>query len=631
MPVRLFLFLLLRLFFLPAVVFAAPAGMEPSVHTEYFRHGRTPLAALLLELPADSRIYAHTVGAGNASTVLEIYDASGRMMPALYPPGEERRIPGFSRPARSYASGAVLFVLLEESSPRAAGKETEESGASFIGTLSFVLCTERHCTPYRIPLSLRPPEDGLVEVEQSRRAAAFAEARPGSAKAAGAGETHERPYIAALPLLPMPELSGSGAAVPLAAGGANAWEGLVFTPRVFHERLEVSGPASALALGLCAGLLLNFMPCVLPVLALKASVLLRERDAGGARRAREYMLLFAAGILTWFWLLILPIAGAGLIWGQIFQHGLFVYGLSALVFALALSMFGVFRLPLVDLKTGSKSPRVQAFFSGFLATLLATPCSGPLLGGVLAWAFTQNVVTLGAVLTAVGVGMALPYLFLALRPGAARFLPRSGPWLEVAEHLVGFFLMGLVVYLVGLLPEERRMAAMASLPLIALAAWIWGTFREAGVSRRRRVFSGGLALLLLALALAVGTHTRREAVLWEEFSPRAFHALLGAKPIFLVFTADWCPNCKLLENTVLADARLREFQERRGMVFMRVDLTHENERNLALLRALGGAGIPFAALFPAGNARTRPLVLRDLYSAEQLEKAVEDIAREGAR
>jgi thiol:disulfide interchange protein DsbD len=248
---------------------------------------------------------------------------------------------------------------------------------------------------------------------------------------------------------------------------------------------------------------------------------------------------------------------------------------------------------------------------------------------VLAWAFTQNAVTLGAVLSAVGVGMALPYLVLALRPGAARFLPRSGPWLEVAERLAGFFLMGLVVYLVGLLPEERRMAALASLPLIALAAWIWGRFRGSGASGSRAL-SGGVALLLLALALGIGTHTRRESVLWETFSPPAFHALLGNKPIFLVFTADWCPNCKALEHTALADARVRALQERHGLIFMRVDLTRENERNLALLRALGGASIPFAALFPAGDDRTRPLVLRDMYSAEQLEEAVGDIMRRSA-
>jgi thiol:disulfide interchange protein DsbD len=337
------------------------------------------------------------------------------------------------------------------------------------------------------------------------------------------------------------------------------------------------------------------------------------------------MLLFAAGILSWFWLLALLLGGSGPIWGQLFQHSALTYGLLALVFALGLSMLGVFNLPLIDMKAGATgSPRLQAYLAGFLATLLATPCSGPLLGGVLAWAFSRNAFTLGLVFTSVGLGMALPYLFFALRPGLARFLPRPGPWLEVLERLLGFFLMGLTVYLIFLLPGERRMPALASLPLIALAAWTWGAYCGPGAPARRRRVLGGLALGLFAAAVFLGLHTTpAKRAEWEDFTPQAFRALLGKQPQVLVFTADWCPNCKALEHAVLDAEQVHAWQKRYGARFVRADLTRENAPALALLRALGSSSIPFTALFPAGEKAHAPLVLRDMYTLRQFAEALE--------
>jgi len=422
------------------------------------------------------------------------------------------------------------------------------------------------------------------------------------------------PVPESLPLLSLPGQTG----VSLRTPPPDVWQ---FQPRVFQASLEVSGLASALLLGLLAGLILNAMPCVLPVLALKAGALLRAGGADQAVRMREHMLLFAAGILSWFWLLALLLGGSGLIWGQLFQHSALTYGLLALVFALGLSMFGVFNLPLIDLKAkGTDSPRLQAYFTGFLATLLATPCSGPLLGGVLAWAFSRN--ALGLVFTAVGTGMALPYLLFALRPELARFLPRPGPWLGISERLVGFFLMGLAVYLIFLLPGDRRMPALASLPLIAVAAWIWGAYCGPGAAARRRRILGGLTLGLLAAAVALGLQTTTENAAWENFTPQEFRASLGKTPQVLVFTADWCPNCKALEHAVLNAGQMRAWQKRYGARFIRADLTRENAPALALLRALGSGSIPFAAFFPAGEKAHAPLVLRDMYSSGQFEEAL---------
>ena len=586
---------------------------EARMHVEYFRQAQQTLALVRLELPRGSYAYAHEPGAAVRPAVLSLRDEQGRPVPVLYPAGKEIHSPGVSGPVRVYASGDALFVPLDA-----------PAGSVFTGELSFTLCTAEHCIFHSIDARLSIPEERLPELNASPWAEAYAAARPGRA-ASDAGSGPGVPE--SLPLL---QLSGLGAkGIPSTQGQIpqplDAWQ---FTPQVFQASLEVDGLFTALFFGLLAGLVLNIMPCVLPVLALKCSALLQVSgtadQAARARRLREHMLLFAAGILSWFWLLAMLLGGSGLIWGQLFQQPSLTYGLLALVFALGLSMLGLFNLPLIDLKAGgTDSPRLQAYFAGFLATLLATPCSGPLLGGVLAWAFSRNAFVLGIVFTAVGMGMALPYLFFALRPGLARFLPRPGPWLEVLERLVGFFLMGLTVYLIFLLPEERRMPALASLPLIALAAWIWGAYCGPKAFARRRRVLGGLALGLFAAAVFVGLQTTTGNAQWDDFAPREFRASLGRQPQVLVFTADWCPNCKVLEHTVLGARQVHAWQKRYGARFVRADLTRENASALALLRALGSSSIPFAAFFPAGEGAHTPLTLRDMYTSRQFEEALE--------
>jgi thiol:disulfide interchange protein DsbD len=513
---------------------------------------------------------------------------------------------------RVYVDGDALFVPLDV-----------PVGSVVAGEFSFALCTAEHCVFHAIDVRLRIPEGTLPEMGASGWMAAYAAARPGRI-ASDAGPAPAVPER--LPLLSLSGLRDQGQP-PVQKQPPQQPEDWQFQPQVFQPSLEVDGLAAALIFGLLAGLVLNVMPCVLPVLTLKCSVLLQVSgtdQAAGARRLREHMLLFAAGILSWFWMLALLLGGSGLIWGQLFQQASWTYGLLVLVFALGLSMLGIFNLPLIDLKAGgTDSPRLQAYFTGFLATLLATPCSGPLLGGVLAWAFSRNAFALGITCTAVGLGMALPYLFFALRPGLARFLPRPGAWLEVLERLVGFFLMALAVYLVFLLPEERRMSALASLPLIALAAWVWGAYCGPGALARRRRVLGGLALGVFAAGLFVGTQTAAERAEWDDFTPQEFRASLGTEPQVLVFTADWCPNCKALEHTVLGAKQVRAWQKRYDARFVRVDLTRENASALALLRALGSNSIPFAALFPVGEKAHAPLVLRDMYTSAQFRAALE--------
>lgn len=190
----------------------------------------------------------------------------------------------------------------------------------------------------------------------------------------------------------------------------------------------MQGLGKALLFGLLAGLILNVMPCVLPVLTLKISTLLAaEGEEKERKRAfREHNILFSAGILTWFAALALLFGLAGMAWGQLFQNSAVVFVMLLLVFALGLSMFDVFHLPVLDLRVGGShaNPRLNAYSTGLLATLLATPCSGPLLGGVLGWSLMQSLPVLMTVFLATGLGMALRYLLMAWKPSLANALPR---------------------------------------------------------------------------------------------------------------------------------------------------------------------------------------------------------------
>ncbi|MDR2160975.1 MAG: thioredoxin family protein [Desulfovibrio sp.] len=398
-------------------------------------------------------------------------------------------------------------------------------------------------------------------------------------------------------------------------------------PGYLHPSLEVEDLGEAVLFGLLAGLLLNLMPCVLPVISLKFTSLMavnaREDQKDRARIFQTHCLLFSAGILAWFAVLALLLGTAGWAWGEIFQSPEVVFLLGLILFLLGLSLFGVFTLPVLDLKTrGEGNPRLQAFFSGLLATLLATPCSGPLLGGVLGWALRQPLAILMLAIGSVGLGMTLPYVLLALRPGLVNLLPRPGPWTLRLEQLLGFFLLGSVVYLASLLPDSWVISFLFLLLCLALAAWLWGQIGHPGASRLRRWIARAAAILLLAGGLWWGKVVTEEDFAWEEFDPVVFVRDLGKEPLLLEFTADWCPSCKAMEHTTLSGKRMTALRNRYKMRTIKVDLTRENPAAKRLLIALGSGSIPVIALFPPGEAASRPLVLRDIITPAQLEDAL---------
>ncbi|WP_297229226.1 cytochrome c biogenesis protein CcdA [uncultured Desulfovibrio sp.] len=655
------------------LMLAVPArAQDVGVRVEAARDGDRRLLVVELTIPPGYHAYAHQAGDAGRPTTLRLSVNGGKPLPVWYPDGAMQRdiydpdatvfvyedtvrlyaeLPDASgdgsgeaaQPGVGVPSGAAMplpgdSVSLSGDSvplPGGAAQAPQDGGPaaeklSYTLNVSLLLCSSRHCLPVdqelRGELPAQPWPEAARQLwyghwrELSRRQPVGADAAyEGGPRfsATGGGDSMAQSVEAFL---------GRGrqeSALPAPAEFDFALE-----PRYEAETFEISSFGMAVLVGLLAGLLLNAMPCVLPVLTFKVSGLLLmggAADKEGLRRFREHNLLFSAGVLTLFTALGLLFGAADMMWGQLYQHESILLVLLVLVFLMGLSMLGVFTLPVIDLKAGtdSRNPRLQSYLTGLVSTFLATPCSGPMLGGVLGWAFTQSLIVLVVIFWSVGVGMALPYIIFSIWPQFARVLPRPGAWMKLFERFLGFCLLGTALYLLSILPVAKHMQVLMVLLLVSLGAWLWGQFCGPTAPTLRRRLVGTLCLGILVAALVWVLRPVSPLPHWKDFSSKDFVAELGAKPLLLEFTADYCPNCKFLEATVLTDERLRSLRARYGMELVRVDLTNPDAFAMRLLDALGSRSIPLTALFPAGEGARSPVVLRDVYTANQLEDAAE--------
>jgi thiol:disulfide interchange protein DsbD len=555
----------------------------------------------------DWYIYSNQPGELGLATQVTVTSPEGEAFPAFYPPGVEKPDPLDPAVMSNVYVGPVnVYVPLP---PLPAGTELSIAADG-------LLCSDVSCLPMGEVRTTAFPEPGELRAAQNQPWwEEYHLAR---------SETADGEPVATTTFIPT-QTTAEDLANP------DAWPAI--EPRFFQPGLEVGSLAKALLFALIAGLVLNVMPCVLPVISLKLSGLVAGQSEADptVRRAvvKRYNLWFAAGIVVYFAVLSVIVGALGLVWGQIFQEPVVVLVLAALVFALGLALAGVFHLPVIDLGAagpqGKQHKASGAFATGLFATLLATPCSGPLLGGVLAWTMQRPAIEMMLVFVAVGVGMALPYLYLAFNQGAMRLLPKPGPWLGVVEKVVAFFLFATTIYLLSILPTWMGTGALVVLLAVGIAAFIWG-----GTANARKVVrfgwrAAGMAIIVAATAWALSPPSRAS---WETFSADDFRAMLGQTPIIADFTADWCPNCKFLEQTVLAEDNLTRWQAEYGLRAVKVDLTEANPSGQALLRALGSRSIPVVAIFPDGEDANEPIVLRDLFTEATMEEALEAVLGE---
>ncbi len=414
-----------------------------------------------------------------------------------------------------------------------------------------------------------------------------------------------------------------------------------------------------LIFGFLGGLLLNFMPCVLPVIGVKImSVVKSAGDQPRAILLQGWM--YTAGIVVSFWILaavviVLQAAGQALGQGFQFQHLPFLVFVTALIFGLALSMLGVFS---VNLTSGSYQKASElsgrkgltgAFFTGFVVTAVATPCTAPFLGAAMGFAFVQPALVTVAVFTAVGLGLAFPFTVLAHKPEWLRFLPKPGMWMEYFKQAMGFLMLGAVVWLLWVINLSQGGDAVvwttAFLFVLALAAWVYGTFGNPAKSRPVRRWAHAAVLVLLAAGVAgilEGQMNWRAAVPqtgsasgeapagegdlgWVDFTPDKLEELLETdQPVFVNFTAAWCLSCKANERTSIEIDRTRGVKKDTDAIFVYGDWTNQNPEIASFLRKHNRAGVPLYLVY--GKDRENPQILPEILTPGIMERALRQAA-----
>ncbi len=399
-----------------------------------------------------------------------------------------------------------------------------------------------------------------------------------------------------------------------------------YTPR---SKPPAHGLPVWLLLAFLAGLVMNIMPCVLPVVSLKVLSLVQQ--AGESRaRALGMGVAFAAGMLTVFLALAALAILFGLGWGEQFQSQTFLVAMIALVFAFALSLFGVYEFGMPPV--GALAARTtreglgSAFLKGMLATLLATPCSGPFLGSTLAWTLTQPPVTVLLIFLTLGCGMAFPYVVLSAHPALLKRLPKPGEWMETFKHTMGFFLLATVLYLMVSLNQQYLLLTIVFLFCVAVGGWIWGRFSVRSVNASGRMAVLATTLLVISGGAFLSFHTLRgvlstagsaksASLAWEPFDPvQLLQYQRAGRSVLIDFTADWCANCKFNEIRVYDSAVIRRQLRQKHVIVMKADLTREGPSTAIirrLMQQLGARSIPFLAVFP-GNQPRAPYTLHDL-------------------
>lgn len=394
----------------------------------------------------------------------------------------------------------------------------------------------------------------------------------------------------------------------------------------------LSGPADAaqtipqmLLLALVGGLILNLMPCVFPILAMKAMAIARMSGHDNAA-VRAHALSYTAGVVLAFMglgaaLLLLRLAGQAAGWGFQFQSPVFVVLTAWLLFGVGLNLSGVFAVGGGMAGAGQslamKGGHVGSFFTGLLAVVVATPCTAPFMGAAIAGAMVAPPAVMLLVFAAMGLGLAAPYALLAVIPGLARVLPRPGAWMDLFKELLAFPMYAAVVWLVWVMSQEAGsdgvLAAVGGLALLGFAAWALGRAQR-GTGFGRRLGLGAAvagvvaaALLLPILGGAQASTTREATAGTEPFTAVRLSQLRAeGRPVFVNMTAAWCVSCLVNERVALGTDTVKAAFKAHDVVYLKGDWTQQDAAISSFLREHGRDGVPLYVLYLPGRA---PLVL----------------------
>jgi thiol:disulfide interchange protein DsbD len=401
-----------------------------------------------------------------------------------------------------------------------------------------------------------------------------------------------------------------------------------------------SGPElnafSAIALAFLGGIVLNLMPCVFPVLFLKGLALVNSSQKEKSHQ-RAHGLVYTLGILVSFWvivavLLVLRAGGRELGWGFQLQSPGFVAVLAALVFFLGLSLAGQFELGLSLTSAGDDLTRKRgftgSFFTGVLATVVATPCTAPLMGAAVAYALAQPVWLTFVVFTALALGLALPYLALTMQPQWTQHLPKPGAWMEVLKQLTSVPLFATAIWLTWVFGSlyaaqgtDHIFWLLVCFLVLAIAGWALGRWPA-------KWGSGIAAVVLIAIALYLPVRKPpAETLVWQPYTEASFAAARATgQPVFIDFTAAWCLSCKFNEASVLRSAEVEQQLQRNHVQLLKADWTQYDPVITRELAAVGRSGVPTYVIYPPG-AVSNPDVLPELLTKSVVLTAIKKDAK----
>lgn len=395
------------------------------------------------------------------------------------------------------------------------------------------------------------------------------------------------------------------------------------------------------------GIILNLMPCVLPVLSIKIMGVV-GKTASTRRETFRHNLFYLCGVLISFWslasvLLFLKASGRQLGWGFQLQSPEFIVVLATFMFLLGLNLMGVFEVgaSLTGIGGRSRSGDIGSFISGVTATVVATPCTAPFMGAALGFSLTQPALISLSIFTALGLGMAAPYILVTSSPRFLRFMPKPGRWMESLKQFMGFLIFGTVVWLVWVLGAQAGTNAVGLLLLgllvVAAGAWVLGRWGSLMADARQRMIARVMATLLIVGAvgsvivnLPMASTTIHiidnvSGVKWEPFSPQRVAELRQVgRPVLIDFTAAWCLSCQVNERVAFGSADVQSRLRELGVATLKADWTSRDDVITRALAEFGRNSVPLYVLY-RGDAHSPPRLLPEILTPAIVLSALNEI------
>lgn len=384
---------------------------------------------------------------------------------------------------------------------------------------------------------------------------------------------------------------------------------------------------------LAGGILLNLMPCVLPILALKVMNIARHTHA---KNLKTSAMFFTLGTVVSFWildglLLAFRMAGHQVGWGFQLQSPMVVTALIFVFYGFALNLFGVFEVGLsltkLGHKTSSTSSPVSSFFHGVLACIVATPCSAPFMGAAVGFALTQGPIHGFVIFTGLALGLSGPYLLVCFSPKTTKFLPKPGAWMNTFKNILGFGMAASVVWLLHVLSDQVELEiflnVLLAILIISIAAWVYGSF----CTIHRPIYVRVLAALIAA-GLSVGAYVYATTPIelkqndkWLTYSVDLVEDLRKTSPVLIDFTAKWCITCQINKRLVLNTKKAQKLLDANNVKLVRADWTNYDPIITKGLEQYGRSSVPlYVLLRPDGTHKVLPEILSFNILKEALEE-----------